>query len=235
MIVSVHQPQYLPWLGYFHKIDRSDIFVFLDNVQYKEREYQNRNKIRTKDGWMWLTVPVISKGLGRQKIGNVRIDNAFNWRKHHRDSLLNHYSRAPFFKDYWDFFEGTYSSVWEKLPDLNVHIIKYILAKLKIHTAIYYESELCVCSRRTDRIVDICRRLEVTTYLSGSGGKEYLKEEKFIEAGIKLEYQDFLHPVYRQRYASETGPFLPFMSAVDLLFNEGDRALHILRGEVKYV
>ncbi len=129
MIVSVHQPQYIPWLGYFDKIDRSDCFVFLDQVQYKPREYQNRNKIRTKDGSIWLTVPVISKGMGRQKICDVKIDNSSDWQKRHWQNLKTWYGRAEFFKDHFMFFEEVYAERWEKLIDLNVHIINFILRK----------------------------------------------------------------------------------------------------------
>ncbi len=98
MIVSVHQPQYLPWLGYFDKIERSDIFVFLDNVQFKKNEWQNRNKIKTSEGWQWLSVPVIHKFM--QKISEVKINNTVWWGKKHLNALVTNYSKAPFFKDH---------------------------------------------------------------------------------------------------------------------------------------
>ena len=120
MILSVHQPQYIPWLGYFDKIDKSDCFIFLNEVQYKQREYQNRNKVRTKDGWMWLTVPIKSKGMRQQKINSVRINNDYNWQKQHCQSLRSWYGRAQFFKDHFPFFEKIYNEKWEKLKDLNV-------------------------------------------------------------------------------------------------------------------
>lgn len=223
MILSVHQPQYIPWLGYLDKIDKSDCFVFLDNVQYKPREYQNRNKIRTKDGWIWLTVPVVSKGLGRQKICDVTIDNSFDWQNHHWKSLKAWYNKAPNFRDHFQFFENVYTKKWEKLIDLNVCIIEYILKEFKIETPLYYESKLGITSMRTQRILEICKKLNADVYLSGIGGKGYLEEEKFAEAGIELRYQDFIHPVYRQRYMQGKDSFLPFMSAIDLLFNEGGK------------
>jgi len=115
MIISVHQPQYLPWLGYFDKIIKSDCFVFLDKVQYKHREYQNRNKIRTKYGWMWLSVPVAQEGLGRQIISDVRIDNSSSWQIHHWKSLKSWYSAAKYFHRYANFFEEIYlKKAWEK-------------------------------------------------------------------------------------------------------------------------
>lgn len=232
MILSAHQPQYIPWLGYFDKVDKSDIFVLLDNVQYKPREYQNRNKIRTKLGWMWLTMPVISKGLGRQKISQVKIDNNSPWQKKHWESLKRSYNRAPFFKEYYGFFENTYSTPWEKLIDLNAHIIKYLLKELKIETPLYYESEIGTLALATERIIELCKKLKANTYLSGIGGKDYLEEEKFSKAGIKLVYQNFSHPHYRQQYAGKDNPFIPYMSTLDLLFNEGISSIDILRGNI---
>lgn len=233
MILSVHQPQYIPWLGYFDKIDKSGCFVFLDNVQYKAREYQNRNKIVTDKGWIWLTVPVIIKGQAVQKIRDVKINDSFNWQRKHAKTLENFYNKAPFFKNYVSFLGSVYSSSWEKLADLNIHVIKYLLAEFKINTPLYYESELNISSRKTDRIIDICKKLNADTYLSGIGGRDYLEEDKFIKAGIKLEYQNFNHPVYCQCYMKGEESFLPNMSAVDLLFNEGEKSIDILRGKFK--
>jgi hypothetical protein len=231
MIVSVHQPQYIPWLGYFDKIDKSDCFVFLDQVQYKQREYQNRNRICNKNGWIWLTVPVISKGLGRQKICNVKVNNDINWPKKHWGSLQNCYRRAPFFKDHYHFFKRVYFTKWERLIDLNIYIIKYLLKELNIKIPLFYESEIGTSSRATDRIIEICKKLKADTYLSGIGGKSYLEEIKFSQAGIKLVYQKYIHPSYNQLYIQGFDHFLPNMSAIDLLFNEGGKSLSILRGE----
>lgn len=231
MILSVHQPQYIPWLGYFNKIDKSDCFVLLNSVQFKSREYQSRNKIRTKNGWIWLTVPVISKGIGRQKISDVLIDNSNGWRKKHCNSLKTWYSGAEYFKDHFPFFEEIYSEKREKLENISTDIIKYFLKELDIHTPVYFESELGITSSKTDRIIDICRKLKADVYLSGIGGKDYLEEEKFSRAGIKLEYQEFFHPVYQQQYMKSQSPFIPYMSCIDLLFNEGPRSKKILKRE----
>lgn len=231
MILSVHQPQYIPWSGYFDKIDKSDCFVFLDQVQYKAREYQNRNRIRTKDGWLWLTVPVKDKGLGRQRLCDVKIDNSINWPKKHWETLKSCYSRTPFFKEYHGFFEAVYSTKWKRLADLNIHIIKYLLKELNIETPLYCESEIGTCSKATERIIEICRKVKADAYLSGIGGKSYLEEEEFAQAGIRLEYQDYHQHPYRQLYTNKVSPFLPNMSVIDLLFNEGPRSTKILRGE----
>ncbi len=231
MIISVHQPQYIPWLGYFDKIAKSDGFVFLDQVQYKEREFQNRNKIRTKDGWLWLTVPVISKGFGRQNISDVKIDNELSWQDKTWGSLRSCYNRAPFFKEHAGFFEKVYTQKWVRLIDLNIHIIEYLLAQLKIETPLYYESKIGTTLESTGRIIEICKKLKADTYLSGSGGKDYLEEEKFKDEFISLQYQHFIHPAYRQQYLDANSSFLPYMSAIDLLFNEGQNSVNILKGK----
>lgn len=228
MKISVHQPQYIPWLGYFDKIASSDAFVFLDRVQYKEREFQNRNKIRTKSGWIWLTVPVVTKGLGRQDIGDVRIDNSSGWPKEHLASIKAWYGRAPFLGRYLSFFEEVYGKEWEVLADLNIHIIEYLLKELSIGTPVYFESKLDIKNKKTDRIIEICGKLKADAYLSGAGGKEYLEEDKFAPAGIRLEYQAYRHPEYRQQFMEKDGDFIPYMSVLDLLFNEGPKARDIL-------
>ena len=231
MIISVHQPQYLPWLGYFDKIDKSDAFVFLDCAQYKHREFQNRNKIRLQDGWIWLTVPVVYKGHSRESIGQILIDNGPDWQRKHWGSLKSGYSAAPFFKEHSAFFEESYSRKWERLAELNIHIIKYILEYLNIDTPLYYESQIGTTREATERIIELCQKLQADTYLSGAGGKEYLEEEKFARSGIRLAYQHFVHPEYRQQFAKQETDFLPYMSIIDLLFNEGQESRNILRGE----
>ena len=230
MIVAVHQPQYIPWLGYFDKIDKCDCFVFLDNVQYKHREYQNRNKIRAKSGWMWLSVPVVYKGHSSQKVAEVVIDTSFDWQKKHWGSLVSDYGKAVFFEEYRPFFEAVYAKKWERLIDLNIHIITYILKQLKIEKPLYYETAIGTTTQATDRIIEICKKLSADTYLSGIGGKVYLEEEKFTRSGIKLTYQNFAHPQYHQQFVTKDDPFLRYMSILDLLFNEGPESVKILRG-----
>jgi hypothetical protein len=227
-IVAMHQPHYLPWLGYFHKIGASDIFIFLDNVQYEKNGFQNRNKIRTSAGARWLTVPVITKGASTQKLKDVLIDTTQKWQKSHWGMMSSQYKEAPYFAEHADFFSGVYSQKWEKLVALNMEIITYFLEYLGIKNDILMENELEIDSMQSQRIIDICKKLGADTYLSGAGAKEYLEEDKFIEAGIKLAYQDFTHPVYRQQYMSSENDFIPFMSMVDLLFNEGPNSSDVL-------
>ena len=181
MILSIHQPQYMAWIGYFHKIMHSDAFVILDNVQYKKGEFQNRNKIRVKDGSIWITVPVLTKGVLTQKIKDVLIDNKPNWRNTNWQSIDMNYHKAEFFKEHSEFFKRIYEKKWEKLIDITVVLNKYLMECLEIKIPIYFESDLNIEGEKTTRIVNICKKLNADTYLSGVGAKEYLKEEESLK------------------------------------------------------
>ena len=224
MIVAIHQPQYLPWLGYFDKIERCDIFVLLDDVQYKKNEWQNRNKIRAARRWQWITVPVRYR-FG-QMINQVKIDNNVDWRGSHYKSLVINYNKAPYFKDYEPFFKMTYERNWGYLTDINTHFIEYLVKSLGITTKLMRSSQLLTEGQKTERLVEICKKLGADTYLSGQGAREYLDLSQFEEEGIKVLFQDFNHPTYKQVYNN----FEPFMSIVDLLFNYEDKSLEVLRG-----
>jgi hypothetical protein len=224
MIVSIHQPQYLPWLGYFDKIERSDVFVFLDNVQFKKNEWQNRNKIKTEQKWQWLTVPVIHK-FG-QKINEVKINNTVRWGKKHLTALMTHYSKAAFFKEHIGFFEKTYAQEWQYLADINIHIIQYLVEALGISkTKLVISSEHESREEPTERLVDLCKQAGGDVYLSGQDGEKYLNLDKFDKEGIQVIFQHYNHPQYPQLY----GNFEPYMSIIDLLFNCGPESLTILK------
>jgi len=222
--VVILQPSYIPWLGYFNKIAKSDIFVVLDNVQYKKREYQNRNRIRTKQGWLWLTVPVITKEKFFQKINEVEIDNTADWKEKHFETIKVNYSHAKFYKDYIGFFENCFQKDWQKLQDLNMEIINFALQVLDIKTPLKLESELQIEGTSTQRIVNICKKLSANTYLSGSGGKDYMNESLFQNENIGLEYQSFTHPRYEQVYPG----FEPYMSIIDLILNHGQESRNFI-------
>lgn len=228
MILSVHQPHYIPWLGYVDKIARSDCFIFLDEVQYKPREFQNRNLIRAPKGGQWLTVPVLNKGRSRQKIKDVAVDNTQHWQQRHAHALKSCYAAAPFFAEHEGFLREVYACQWERLSALNIFMIKYVLTYLGIKTPLYLESEIKTAARGTERIIELCGAMRCDAYLSGAGGRAYLDEDAFRRAGITLVYQEFSHPVYRQLFASSGSGFIPNMSVLDLLFNEGARSREIL-------
>jgi hypothetical protein len=224
MIVSIHQPQYLPWLGYFDKIERSDVFVFLDNVQFKKNEWQNRNKIKTSDGWQWLSVPVIHSFT--QKISEVEINNTVQWGRKHLMALVTHYSKAPFYKNYIDFFEQTYTREWTYLVDINIHMIEYLVEALRLSDKKFVlSSDLESREGSTERLIDICKQLGGDVYLSGKDGAKYMDLDIFKEEGIQVIFQDYKHPRYEQLY----GDFEPFLSIIDLLFNCGPDSLSILK------
>lgn len=228
MIVTIHQPEHLPWLGFFDKARRADTLVLLDHVQYRRRYFQNRNRIYGPKGAQWLTVPVVVKGRYTQPIDEVVIDNAGNpqWPEQCWKRLWHAYVRAPYFAPYRDFFEKLYATEWTRLIDLNVAIIKYLLNVLGVGVAVVRSSELGANSHKGELMLEICQRLGAATYVSGISGRDYLDRERFEEAGIGIEFQEFHHPIYRQCYE----PFLPCMSAVDVLFNHGPGSVKILRG-----
>lgn len=227
MIVTVHQPEHLPWLGFFDKMRQADIFVLLDTTQYVKRDFQNRNRIKTKNGPTWLTVPVYQGGKSRQEIDILDVEICYdrNWQSVCWNTILQNYSKAAYFKTYRAFFEDVYTQHWTKLADLNIHIIRYMAAQLGIETEMVKASELGVYGRGgTDVIFSICHQLDASVYLSGKHGKDYLDETPFNEHGIAVRYQQFEHPVYPQ--VGEE--FVSHMSAIDLLFNCGSRSLEIL-------
>lgn len=224
MIVSIHQPQYLPWLGYFDKIDRADVFCYLDNVQFKKNEWQNRNRIKTVKGWQWITVPVAYR-FG-QKISEVGIAANVNWGKKHIQSLVTNYAKAPFFDEHIGFFKQALSQKWSGLSELNIAMIEYIGKALGIeNTKTVLASGLGPCDDQTGRLIDICRAVNADTYLSGREGANYMKMDMFREAGIRVVFQDFHHPEYPQLF----GDFVSHLSAIDLLFNCGGEGLRIFR------
>ncbi len=237
MIISAHQSECLPYLGFFYKMVKADKFILVDHVQYFHGSFQNRNKIRTNstsEGWLWLTVPVITKGKLGQKINEVKIDNSTPWARQHWKTIYFNYRKTPFFDTYSNFFKEMYSKKWEKLADFNESIIYYLKEKLEIKTPIIKSSDYDFKGHKTDLIVELCQKFGADTYLSGPGltaeGREhYIDEEKLKKNNIKLIYSKFKHPVYPQRFK----PFLEKMSAIDLLFNCGPESLEIINSSDK--
>lgn len=225
-IVAIHQPNYIPWIGYFHKIHKSDIFVFLDDVQYPKGQVVNRNKIKSASGEQYLTVPVHKKGHFGQLISEVTIDDHITWRKNHWKSILFCYSKAPYFSDYSHFFEDLYQKEWEYLSELNIYIVRNITEILGLEIEFIRSSELNIDETSTERLISIVKGVGGNTYLSGTYARGYQDESSFKENGIKLVYQDFQHPIYNQLF----GEFIPNMSVIDLLFNEGKKSIDFMRG-----
>jgi len=225
VIVSIHQPGYLPWPGYFHRLALSDVHVFFDDVHYERRGLNNRNRIKTAHGPLWLSVPVRYQGRfsGVNFIKDIGIADT-PWPRQHWRSLLMNYRQAPYFEQHASFFERIYQQKWERLLPLNVEIINYFLKELGLRPRIVFASELLVPGQKSDRVLNLCRALGATVYLSGALGANYLEVEKFEAEGIRVVFQEYHFPTYPQLYP----PFLPNLSMADLLFNCGPRSLDIL-------
>ncbi len=216
--VSIHQPQYLPYLGFFHKIAHSDIFVVLDDVQYQRRGVQNRNKIKTGSGWQWLTVPIFYHS-GQQMIQDVLINNMSNWKRDHWKALVFNYSPTPFFRKYSDKLQAVLEQDYKTLSQLNMALTETILDFLEISIPIFYSSQLETVGNKTQRLVSICQAVGADCYLSGPGGRKYMDLDLFARTDITVQWQQFAPPVYEQHFP-EVG-FIPNLSIVDVLFNCG--------------
>ena len=218
MIMAGHQPNYLPWLGFFDKIGKCDVFVIEDDVQFIYHEFQNRNKIKTSNGIKWLTVPV-KEGRKRKKILEMYISNEKNWSRRHWLILKNSYEKAPYWEEFCDFFEEAYDREWFKLIDLNLHFIKGIMDFLNIDTKLVLASSLNVSGTKNDLIIAQCKALGAKTYLSGVGARTYLDIDEFEREGINVVFQDFEYPTYPQLW----GEFVENLSVVDYLFCAGSK------------
>tara|TARA_Y100000996_G_scaffold360198_1_gene302507 strand:+ start:445 stop:1152 length:708 start_codon:yes stop_codon:yes gene_type:complete len=214
--VGIHQPEYLPWLGFFKKIMNSELFVLLDDAQFRKKGWQNRNRIRIKNGTTLLSIPVHVHSY--PKINEVTIDNQKNWSSRHQKSILFNYANAPFFDEIKDVVESIFNKNFEYLVELNTEIIKSIMNVLDIKTKVCFSSELNILKKGSDRVLDICKAVHAKNYITGTFWAESnLQIEEFQKANIDVEFQKFQHPTYNQIH----GKFVPEMSIIDLLFNEG--------------
>jgi hypothetical protein len=223
-VAVILQPSYLPWLGYFAQLHRSDVFVIYDDVQFDKNGWRNRNRIKTAQGAQWLSVPVCTTGQNRPTNRDIGIDNKQAWRKKHQESIRQNYARAPFFNEYFFTFEAIYAREWHRLFDLNIACFETLCRMLGIRREIRLASELGVSGESTERLIGICQKLGADRFYEGAAGRAYIDDRLFTEAGIAIEYQDYQHPIYPQLH----GDFVPFLSVVDLLFNCGPRSLEIL-------
>ena len=217
MIVSIHQPNYFPYPGFFQKVSLSDIHVILDKAQF-QFDITNRNKIVTRDGsWIRIFVP-IKTGQKFFEIRNVEINNDLPWAENNWNLIYESYNTAPFFDFYKTFLNSIYRKKWENIFDLNLQTLKKVFDWLKIKTKIIFESELNVTGTSSERLLDICKKTGATKYLSGPGGKNYLNEKIFAQDKINVEFQKYNPVIYTQK---NTKAFIPNLSILDLLFNVG--------------
>ena len=215
-IISIHQPEYLPWLGFFKKIIDSDIFVIYDDVQFEKKDWQNRNIICGKNGSTLLSVPV--KSHLESKINDIVIDNDKNWMKKHLKSILFTYSSSPFFEEMNNLINNLYQNQFDKLVDLNIEIIIQLMKKFSIKTKIIRSSELNL-SEDSNKIFNICKKLNAKKYITGTNwALDNLDKSDFENNSIELEFREFIHPTYKQLGKN----FISNVSSIDLLFNEGE-------------
>lgn len=224
--VVVLQPGYLPWLGFFDQMRRSDTFIYYDDVQFDKHGWRNRNRIKTAAGPQWLTVPVLHHGRGRPLILETRIDNSTDWGRKHVATLRQSYARAPFVKKYLPAIEAVLTQTWTHIVDLDLAVTATIAAWLGVSPAVARASSLGIGGGQSERLVNLCRHFDARRYLSGSAARDYLDVGLFDRHGIEVVWQDFAHPVYPQQH----GSFVPFLSAIDLLFNCGEDSARILAG-----
>jgi hypothetical protein len=221
VIVSINQPAYLPWLGYFDRIAASDLHVVLDHVQFEKGSFVNRNRVLAASGPVWLTVPVRTKGrFGALPISELEIDEATGWRRKHWTTLRQAYGRAPHFAEHEPFFASVYEREWPLLAPLCAEVTGYLLRAFGIATPLVRSGELEPRGAKSELVLDLCVTAGATTYLSGPLGRDYLDEQPFAERGISVAYQDYAHPEYTQLRPG----FEPRLAAVDLLFNLGSEA-----------
>lgn len=223
-LLTAHQNVYLPWLGLFHKIALADTFCSFDQVQYLPKDWNNRNKIKTAMGPIWLTVPVHSHGHRDKPLSEIEIDNTKPWAKKHWRSLELNYSKAPFFDEYAGFFEEIYGREWTHLAQLNDVMLRSFLNMLEIEVDFTRASDHDFQGTGSDLVLDMCKTLGADRYIFGALGRDYADVDAFTEAGIKVAFQDYRHPTYPQFY----GEFESHLSIVDLLFNCGPDSYEIL-------
>ncbi len=232
MIVAAHQPNYLPWIGFFEKMARADCFVIVDHVQFERQNFQNRNRIKLADGVRWLTVPV-RRGRQADRICDKEIVAGAtihtDWQRRSWLTLANAYGAAPYFSTYAEELRAVYERPWQLLVELNIGLIELCRRWLGITTPTVRTSTLGVTDARTKMIAQFCKQVGGDTYLSGSGGStKYLDIDLLKSEGIAVLWQKFVHPKYPQLH----GPFVSHLSVIDLVFNCGPQSRALMLGEI---
>jgi len=217
---SIHQPQYIPYPGYFHKLANCDIFVSLDNVNFEKNGWQNRNRIKTAQGWQWLTIPIVQKS--EQLIKDTLIDNKDKWSRKHWQALVTNYSKAPFFREFAGRFEELYLREWTHLEKVNREFVRVMAEVLEISRPIIDGSEINAAGSASVLLIDICKKLGCERYLAGPGGAEYMDTELFAREEIEIIWQDYHCQEYSQLYPK--GGFVENLSVIDMIFNLGKGA-----------
>lgn len=224
MIVSIHQPNFIPWVGYFSKINQSNIFVILDNVQFEKNGFTNRNKIKNSQNTIWLTIPVNLSNYLSTKIKDIRIANIRNWKEKNLSTVKMNYAKAPFFNEIFELYENILNKDFQYLIDLNVELILTIINYLNIEINVKYASNISNNLNSTELLLDICKKSNATEYLIGAGGNKYMDKSIFEINNIKLSQYNLKGFKYPQLW----GDFVPNLSILDLLFNCGKESINYI-------
>lgn len=229
MKIFVQQPSYLPWIGYFEQIYEVDTFVFFDDVRFTKSSWKNRNRIKNNNGEMWLTVPVCNRSSPNLLIKDAKIDHSHKWVNKHLKSIFFAYKKSRYFDEIYQLVETTLRKRPTLLLDLDCELIVNIAKYLGIDTNFVFSSSInCSSTHRELRLIEICNKLDANHLYNGAKAKEILDLSYFQQAGIQIEFQDFEHPLYEQLH----GPFIPYLSIIDLLFNCGpDSGQYIWGGQ----
>jgi len=225
MIVTMHQPNILPWLGFFYKMAKADLLVIADTLGFSRGSYTQRVKIKTETGPKWLTLSLLHTGKVSQPIREMRLGGRENWRDRILGTLKGHYLHSPHYQSYAEEIREITMTSSDNLAEFNFRLIAYLANTLGITTPTVFSSELGdLEGNKTDWAISVCKAVGAEAFLSGAGGAKYQDEEAYGLAGIKLVYSDFKHPKYPQQF----GDFVPGLSIVDLLFNCGAESPEIL-------
>lgn len=213
MIVTIHQPDFIPWLGFFDRWHKSDLYIALDDVQFLRRGWHHRDRIKTVSGPAWLTVPVCKKGRYNQLIRDVTIDDSKRWRDIHLKTIEFNYKKAPNFDRCFNEVSKIYNKRHRYLIDLNIDLLRFVAAELDINTPIVFASSFKVKAKGSERLVALTKSAHGTTYLTGMGSKDYLDESLFSKESIEVIWHEYEQPIYNQL----SGTFIPKLSAIDYL------------------
>jgi hypothetical protein len=195
----------------------SDVYVYLDNVQFEKNYFDNRNKINSLTGPIWLTIPVKDKGYLGKTINQLEIDNNQSWMKKHWKSILYNYQNTRYFNEIEGFLKEVYERKWNYLTEINEFILRYLLKQLKINTEFVKASEINLTKHKSDLIIELTHKLNGDIFVFGKFGKDYVNKEEFKKEGIEVYIQSYNHPIYPQIYDK----FNPYLSIIDLISNVG--------------
>jgi hypothetical protein len=225
--VTILQPSYIPWVGYFNQIVNSDYFIFYDDVQYDKNGWRNRNKIVLNKKLHWLTVPIIQNNKFGQLIKDAKIDYQKDWIKKHLENIKHAYKKAAYFEYLYPLLSHEISKKYDFLADLNINLVTNISHLLGIKTQFFRSSDFDIQGDRSTRLLGLCKKLKAGSYKSGISAKDYLDVDIFKKSNINVEWQNFIFCNYSQL----TYDFIPYASIIDLVFNEGSNSINYIKAD----